>query len=208
MLPLMVAAIAGGLAAAHVLGRVGLRATVGGGLALTALSLTPVLTWGTEQHPVMLTVCFVGIGFGVEVALLAASDTIMASVPESRAGGAAAIEETAYELGAGLGIAVLGTITTIVYAPTLKTVPGIPAGLMAQARESLAAAAHVADETGAAGTALMSAARSAFVSALHSTIVVSVALLALTALAVALLLPRRIPTQACADAEEPDRVRT
>ncbi|MBX6385447.1 MAG: MFS transporter [Microbispora sp.] len=208
MLPLMLAAIAGGLAAAHVLGRIGLRATVGGGLALTALSLTPVLTWGTEQHPVMLTVCFVGIGFGVEVALLAASDTIMASVPESRAGGAAAIEETAYELGAGLGIAVLGTITTIVYAPTLKTVPGIPAGLMAQARESLAAAAHVADETGAAGTALMSAARSAFVSALHSTIVVSVALLALTALAVALLLPRRIPTQACADAEEPDRVRT
>ncbi|MEU8175987.1 MFS transporter [Microbispora hainanensis] len=208
MLPLMVAAIAGGLAAAHVLGRVGLRATVGGGLALTALSLTPVLAWGTEQHPVMLTACFVGIGFGVEVALLAASDTIMATVPESRAGGAAAIEETAYELGAGLGIAVLGTITTIVYAPSLASVPGIPAGLMAQARESLAAAAHVADETGAAGTALLEAARAAFVTALHSTIVVSVALLALTALAVALLLPRHVPTPASADAEEPDSVRT
>jgi len=208
MLPLMVAAIAGGLAAAHVLGRVGLRATVGGGLALTALSLTPVLTWGTEQHPVMLTACFVGIGFGVEVALLAASDTIMATVPESRAGGAAAIEETAYELGAGLGIAVLGTITTIVYAPSLASVPGIPAGLMAQARESLAAAAHVADETGAAGTALLEAARAAFVTALHSTIAVSVALLALTALAVALLLPRHVPTPASADAEESDSVRT
>lgn len=190
------------------LGRVGLRATVGGGLALTALSLTPVLTWGTEQHPVMLTACFVGIGFGVEVALLAASDTIMATVPESRAGGAAAIEETAYELGAGLGIAVLGTITTIVYAPSLANVPGIPAGLMAQARESLAAAAHVADETGAAGTALLEAARAAFVTALHSTIAVSVALLALTALAVALLLPRHVPTPASADAEESDSVRT
>ncbi|GGO03832.1 MFS transporter [Microbispora rosea subsp. aerata] len=208
MLPLMIAAITGGLAAAHVLGRIGLRATVGGGLALTALSLTPVLTWGTEQHPVMLAVCFVGIGFGVEVALLAASDTIMASVPESRAGGAAAIEETAYELGAGLGIAVLGTITTIVYAPSLGTVPGIPPGLMAQARESLAAAAHVADETGPAGAALLDAARTAFVTALHSTIVVSVALLALTALAVALLLPRRVPTPAGADTEEPGRVRT
>ncbi len=208
MLPLMVAAIAGGLAAAHVLGRVGLRATVGGGLALTALSLTPVLTWGTEQHPVMLAVCFVGIGFGVEVALLAASDTIMATVPESRAGGAAAIEETAYELGAGLGIAVLGTITTIVYAPSLTSVPGIPAGLMAQARESLAAAAHVADETGATGAALLDAARAAFVTALHSTIVVSVALLALTALAVALLLPRHVPTPASADAEESGGVRT
>ncbi|GLW20762.1 MFS transporter [Microbispora amethystogenes] len=191
MLPLMVAAVAGGLAAAHVLGRIGLRATVGGGLALTALSLAPVLTWGTEQHPVMLIACFAGIGFGVEVALLAASDTIMASAPESRAGGAAAIEETAYELGAGLGIAVLGTITTIVYAPSLGTVPGVPSGLMTQARESLAAAAHVAGKAGGVtGDALLAAARAAFVTALHSTVVVSVALLALTALAVALLLPR------------------
>ncbi|MCT9931108.1 MFS transporter [Planotetraspora sp. A-T 1434] len=191
MLPLMVAAIAGGLAAAHVLRRIGLRATMSGGLALTALSLAPVLTWGVEQHSAMLTVSFVGIGFGVEVALLAASDTIMASVPESRAGGAAAIEETAYELGAGLGIAVLGTITTVVYAPALGVIPGVPGLLMAQARESLAAAAHVAAETGgAAGPALLDAARVAFVTALHSTVVVSVALLSLTALAVAVLIPR------------------
>ncbi|WP_203976534.1 MFS transporter [Planotetraspora silvatica] len=195
MLPLMVAAIAGGLAAAHVLQRIGLRATTTGGLALTALSLIPVLSWGVEQHPVMLTLCFVGIGFGVEVALLAASDTIMASTPESRAGGAAAIEETAYELGAGLGIAVLGTITAIVYAPSLATVPGVPEPLMAEARESLAAAAHVATETGStAGPELLSAARVAFVTALHSTVVVSVALLCLTALAVAVLIPRSGPS--------------
>src|SRR5690606_14570464 len=164
MLPLMIAAIAGGLAAAHVLQRIGIRATIGGGLALTAVSLTPVLTWGTEPHPTMLTVCFVGIGFGVEVALPGASAVIMSSVPGSRAGGAAALEETAYELGAGLGIAVLGTITTIVYAPALGTVAGVPEPLMAQARESLASAAHVATEAGGAThEALLDAARAAFV---------------------------------------------
>ncbi|GIH70140.1 MFS transporter [Sphaerimonospora thailandensis] len=203
MLPLMIAAIAGGLAAAHVLQRAGVRATISGGLALTALSLTPVLTWGTEPHPVLLTLCFVGIGFGVEVALLGASDVIMASAPESRAGGAAAIEETAYELGAGLGVAVLGTITAIVYAPALGTVAGVPDRLMAQARESLASAAHVASETahdGSANEALLNAARSAFVTALHSTVLVSVAMLALTSLAVAVLVPRP-PT-----AEEPQHV--
>jgi DHA2 family multidrug resistance protein-like MFS transporter len=194
MLPLMVAAIAGGLTAAHVLRRIGLRATVSGGLTLTALSLTPVLTWGGEQHQAMLAVCFVGIGFGVEVALLAASDTIMSSVSEARAGGAAAIEETAYELGAGLGIAVLGTITTMVYAPALGTVSGVPDPMMGEARESLAAAAHVAHETGGiTGAALMDAARAAFVTALHSTIVVSVTMLSLLALAVAVLIPRSAP---------------
>ncbi|MEV4394349.1 MFS transporter [Nonomuraea sp. NPDC049607] len=191
MLPLVLSAITGGLAAAHLLPRIGMRATMSGGLGLVALALTPTLSWGVEGHPVMLAVCFVGIGFGVQVALLAASDTIMSSVPESRAGGAAAIEETAYELGAGLGVAVLGTITTIAYAPALPAVPGVSAGGMDQARQSLAGAAHVAREIGGStGDALLDAARWAFVNALHTTVVVSVVLLSLTAVAVAMLLSR------------------
>jgi DHA2 family multidrug resistance protein-like MFS transporter len=191
MLPLVLSAVVGGLAAAHILPRLGMRATMSGGLALVALALTPTLTWGVEGHPVMLAVCFVGIGFGVQVALLAASDTIMAAATESQAGGAAAIEETAYELGAGLGVAVLGTITTIVYAPGLPSVPGVPEGGMDKARQSLAAAAHVADEVGgSAGGALLDAARWAFVNALHTTVVVSVVLLGLTAAVVAMLLSR------------------
>ncbi|HUR01257.1 MAG TPA: MFS transporter [Nonomuraea sp.] len=191
MLPLVISAISGGLAAAHILPKIGMRATMSGGLGLVALALTPTLTWGVEAHPVMLTLCFVGIGFGVQVALLAASDTIMSSAPESHAGGAAAIEETAYELGAGLGVAVLGTITTIAYAPALPAVPGVSDGGMDEARQSLASAAHVADEIGGgAGGALLDAARWAFVNALHTTVVVSVVLLSLTALAVATLLRR------------------
>lgn len=191
MLPLVLSAVAGGLAAAHILPRLGMRATMSGGLGLVALALTPTLGWGVEGHPVMLAICFVGIGFGVQVALLAASDTIMSSVPESHAGGAAAIEETAYELGAGMGVAVLGTITTVVYAPALQPVPGVPQGAMEQARQSLAGAAHVAGEVGgSAGGALLSAAQWAFVNALHTTVVVSVVLLSLTAVAVAML-PRR-----------------
>ncbi len=192
MLPLMIASVAGGLAGARLLHRFGLRATMSGGLALTTLSLLPTLTWGTEPHALTLALCFVGIGFGIQVTLLAASDTIMSSAPESRAGGAAAIEETAYELGAGLGVAVLGTVTTIVYAPSLASVPGVPADLMTLARQSLAAAGHVAQEIGGGtGAALLSAARVAFIGGLHSTIMVSVLLLGALAVAVALLLPRR-----------------
>ncbi|MBG0830589.1 MFS transporter [Planomonospora sp. ID67723] len=191
MLPLMAASVAGGLAGAHLLRRFGLRATMGGGLALTALSLAPTLAWGTERHGLELTLCFVGIGFGIQVALLAASDTIMSSTSEARAGGAAAVEETAYELGAGLGVAVLGTITTAVYAPAVPPVAGVSAESMAQARQSLAAAAHVADEIGGVpGAALLQEARLAFVAGLHSSIVVSVLLLGAIA-AVAFLVPRR-----------------
>jgi len=192
MLPLMIAAIAGGLAGARLLRWFGLRATMGGGLALTALSLAPTLTWHTEGHPVALTLCFIGIGFGIQVTLLAASDTIMSSTPEAHAGSAAAIEETAYELGAGLGVAVLGTVTTAAYAPSLPPVHGVAPAMMEQARQSLASAAHVAQEIGGGvGDALLAAARVAFVSGLHTTVAVSVFLLAATALAVTLLVPHR-----------------
>ncbi|WP_433241698.1 MFS transporter [Streptosporangium sp. CA-135522] len=192
MLPLMIAAIVGGLAGARLLHRAGLRATMSGGLALTTLSLLPPLGWGTEPHPLVLALCFVGIGFGIQVSLLAASDTIMSSTPEARAGGAAAIEETAYELGAGLGVAILGTITTIVYAPSLASVSGVSPELMTLARQSLASAAHAAQEIGGVtGVTLLDAARIAFVSGLHTTIMVSVFLLGATATAVALLVPRR-----------------
>jgi DHA2 family multidrug resistance protein-like MFS transporter len=125
----------------------------------------------------------------VQVALLAASDTIMSATPEAQAGGAAAIEETAYELGAGLGVAVLGTITTMVYSPSLPRVPGVSDSGMDQARQSLAGAAHVAREIGGrTGSTLLDAARWAFVDALHTTVAVSVVLLSLTAVAVAMLL--------------------
>jgi Sugar phosphate permease len=200
MLPLMVAAIAGGLAAAHVLRRAGLRATMSGGLALTALALAPTLTWGAEVHPMMLTACFAGVGFGIEVALLAASDMIMAAAPERQAGGAAAIEETAYELGAGLGVAVLGTITTIQYAPALRAVAGLAPGTLAEARESLASAAYLAERIGGtAGAALLRAARTAFVDALHGTVVASILLLTATAIAAAILVPGRTGDQADRD---------
>lgn len=189
MLPLVLSAVAGGLAAARLLPRIGLRATMSGGLGLVAVALTPTLAWGVEKHPVMLAICFVGIGFGVQTALLAASDTIMSATPEAQAGGAAAIEETAYELGAGLGVAVLGTITTMVYSPALPSVPGVSDSGMDQARQSLAGAAHVAREIGGrTGDTLLDAARWAFVDALHTTVAVSVVLLTLTAVAVAMLL--------------------
>ena len=88
-------------------------------------------------------------------------------------------------------MAVLGTITTIVYAPGLPPVPGVPESGMDEARQSLASAAHVAEQIGGqTGGALLDAARWAFVNALHTTVVVSVVLLSLTAVLVAMLLRR------------------
>ena len=54
---------------------------------------------------------------------------ILSSVPKEQAGAASAVSETAYELGAALGIAVLGSIVTGVYRDFAA-----PAGVAAHAR--------------------------------------------------------------------------
>ena len=52
------------------------------------------------------------LGFSVASALLASSSAIMAAAPKEKAAAAGAIETMAYELGAGLGIALFGLILT------------------------------------------------------------------------------------------------
>jgi DHA2 family multidrug resistance protein-like MFS transporter len=54
-----------------------------------------------------------GIGFGISFSLVA--DTAVGAVPESRAGAAGAIAETSNEVGNALGIALLGSLSTLVF---------------------------------------------------------------------------------------------
>jgi DHA2 family multidrug resistance protein-like MFS transporter len=52
------------------------------------------------------------VGAGAGFSFTVTADVILSSVPPARAGAASAVSETAYELGAALGIAVLGSIVT------------------------------------------------------------------------------------------------
>ena len=54
-----------------------------------------------------------GIGFGISFSLVA--DTAVGAVPESRAGAAGAVAETSNEIGNALGIALLGSVLTVVF---------------------------------------------------------------------------------------------
>jgi DHA2 family multidrug resistance protein-like MFS transporter len=117
---------------------------------------------------------------------------MLSEAPADRAGGAAAIGETSYQLGAGMGIALLGSVMNAAYAPGLAKLSGagVPAEASAAASHSLGEAYQVASQLGGPlGGVLRSAARHAFIDGLHVTLLVSAGLLLLGALA-ALRLPR------------------
>ncbi|MFF9912825.1 MFS transporter [Streptomyces sp. NPDC013457] len=190
LLPLTFAAMAAGATGSYTLRRIGPRRMVGWGFVLTAAAVLLLVLMGQNDRPLLLTCGFVLLGFGLQTTLFSAYESMLSEAPPESAGGAAAIGETSYQLGAGMGIALLGSVMNAAYAPGLAAVPGVPAAASEAAANSLGEAYKVADQLGGtAGPALYHAARHAFVGGLHVTLFVSAALLLLGAL-MALRLPR------------------
>ncbi|MGW4032228.1 MFS transporter [Streptomyces sp. NPDC004838] len=199
LLPLTFAAMAAGATGTYTLRRIGPRRMVGWGFVLTAVAVLLLLLMGEHDRPLLLTAGFVLLGFGLQTTLFAAYESMLSEAPPEHAGGAAAIGETSYQLGAGMGIALLGSVMNAAYAPALLGLAGVPRSAGTAASHSLGEAYQVSDRLGgAAGEMLRATARHSFVHGLHVTLLVSAGLLLLGALA-ALRLPKIMECPAAAE---------
>ncbi|MFJ7233038.1 MFS transporter [Streptomyces tendae] len=161
-LPAAVGAVVAGLIAGRAARRFSVRAVVAGGLAAVGLALAALTVIGQHTGYPLLGAALLVVGLGAGFAFTVTADVILSSVPGEQAGAASAVSETAYELGAALGIAVLGSIVTGVY----RDFTG-PAGTPDAAHESLGGAVEAAAHLpGPAGQALLDSARQAFVDGL------------------------------------------
>ncbi|MEE1752429.1 MFS transporter [Streptomyces sp. SP18CS02] len=202
LLPLTFAAMAAGATGSSTLRRIGPRRMVGWGFVLTAGAVLLLVLMGQHDRPLLLTTGFVLLGFGLQTTLFGAYESMLSEAPAKSAGGAAAIGETSYQLGAGMGIALLGSVMNAAYSPRLAAVAGVPGEAGSAAANSLGEAYQVAARLGGpAGDALRTAARHAFVHGLHVTLFVSAGLLLLGAL-MALRLPRTMECPVGPDAED------
>uniref|UniRef100_A0AAU3H0X5 MFS transporter n=1 Tax=Streptomyces sp. NBC_01401 TaxID=2903854 RepID=A0AAU3H0X5_9ACTN len=187
-LPAAVGAVTAGLSAGKVARRYSVRSVVAGGLGAIGVSLAVVTVIHKETGYPLIGVLLLVVGVGAGFAFTVTSDVILSSVPKEQAGSASAVSETAYELGAALGIALLGSIVTGVYLG-FGTPTGISADSAAAAHESLGGAVetaqhlppHLADE-------LVVAAQEAFVNGLRVSAAVGAVVLLATAVAAWFLL--------------------
>ncbi|MEU9374934.1 MFS transporter [Streptomyces sp. NPDC048255] len=201
LLPLTFAAMAAGATGSYTLARIGPRTMVSLGFVLTAFAVLLLTLMGQQDRPVLLTVGFVLLGFGLQTTLFAAYESMLSEAPAATAGAAASIGETSYQLGAGMGIALLGSVMNAAYAPGLAHVAGVSEADSAGAANSLGEAYQIAAHLGgAAGESLYAAARHSFVQGLHVTLVVSAALL-LAGAVMALKLPRAMECEVSAEGE-------
>jgi DHA2 family multidrug resistance protein-like MFS transporter len=158
-------------------------------LSLVAYASIAVIGGGATTLSLILAFCVLGAGIGAAETL--SNDLIISSVPADKAGAASGVSETAYELGAVLGTAVLGSILTASYRSTVVIPESVTGSDATAARETLGGAVEVASTLpGAVGDSLLDSARAAFDSGVVVTSWVAAALMAV-AIAVTLVTLRK-----------------
>ncbi|MCZ2830682.1 MFS transporter [Modestobacter sp. VKM Ac-2986] len=183
-LPLTIAAVAVVAIVAPLVARLGLGRTLGLALLVAAAGMAVLAVAEGAAGYAWLAVGLVIVGLGIGVTFTTATDAVLGAVPPRRAGAASALSEMSYELGIALGIALLGTLHTLVYRAALPDLTALPPAEAGAARESLATASAAAldDE-------LLTAARTAFGSAMQVTSAIAAVLLVVAAVVAWRLVP-------------------
>ena len=125
------------------------------------------------------------LGLGIGIAETLSVDAIVSAARPEKAGAASSVAETAYEVGVALGIALLGSLMTVLYRFHLVYPSDSDPGLVEAARESLASAVAGLP----AGSAELAVAREAFISAMQTTTYIAGALVAIAAVVAFVLIP-------------------
>lgn len=115
LVPGLVATIVAGLVAVRLVRHLAPHRLISASFVLSAAGYAIAAFVGSVPTTVTIMVAFVVLGVGIGIAETLTNDLIISSVPPHKSGAASAISETAYEVGAVLGTAVLGGILTATY---------------------------------------------------------------------------------------------
>jgi DHA2 family multidrug resistance protein-like MFS transporter len=200
-MPATIASIAVIAIVGFILAKLGLGRAIAAGLLIGAIGLAGLgVTEGWTSFLGMgISLAIIGLGIGIAMTL--ATDAVVSVAPPARAGAAASIAETAYELGVALGIGVLGSIQTAVYRANLQ----IPAGTSASDANSLMdSLASAAATLGGKNAELLAVAQSAFTHGVQVTAYIAAALLVVAAFVAWWLIPSTVPagTHSTTESEE------
>ncbi|MFE7133135.1 MFS transporter [Streptomyces sp. NPDC057638] len=189
LMPLAAANAIGALTAPWVANRWGHRGALTTALLLFAVAYAVIAAVGDTDHYDLLLPSLLAAGYGAGIVMTLGADAIMSAARPERSGEAAAIQETSFELGAGLGVAVLGTVMAVAYRTGMPPVPGLGPGERAITSESFAAAEDLGSLLPpATAEAVLDAARRAYDHGFTLVAVIATIVLVITAALVAVLL--------------------
>jgi Na+/melibiose symporter-like transporter len=157
--------------------RYGHRLVGGIGLAASAVGFGLFATLGTDSGFWSFLGITAIISVGAALAMTPATNAIVASLPRAKQGVASAVNDTARELGAAFGVAVLGSAFNTGYRNAIDNdLAGLPIDVARQAREAPAIAVQLASRI-PGGQALADAAREAFATGMRYAVLLGMVML-------------------------------
>ena len=195
LVPAALGMLVGTGAGAHMNATFGGRVTIATGTVIAAAGVAVQAAFidGSSYVPTGVGLLLFGLGAGI--AMPAATDLIMATLPPARAGVGSAVNDTVRELGGALGVAVIGSIAATNYSASVRSEltrhPDITDHVRHLLTDNVGSAVHTSGQLGANGAEIASIARTAFVNSMSVSLWVAVGL-AVTATVIAVVhLPRR-----------------
>jgi EmrB/QacA subfamily drug resistance transporter len=167
--------------------RFGARRICVSGLVLVALGLVIISRVTPNSSYLVMLAGLIPLGVGMGAAMTPATSAITEAVPQAQQGVGSALNDLSREVGGALGTAVIGSIVTGVYRSSLR-LPGVPATVVAEARQSFAIAIHAGGPTGVR-------ARVAFVDGINTGLLYAAGAAIIAAISVAILLRKKTGTR-------------
>jgi MFS family permease len=195
ILPVATMIAVGSVVGVILAGKVGTRRVVMTGLTFLGFAFGWISLSSTfmPYHWIVLQMMFMGLGLGLTTA--PATESILSVLPAAKAGVGSAVNDATREAGGTLGVAVLGSIFTSLYASHLgsSSFGTQSAGVIRSSKESVAAALGVVGRSAAQHDVLLDAVRSSFMSGFRVACLVGAIICWLGAVG-ASALPGRLPS--------------
>jgi len=201
LVPMAVLVTIGSILSARLVGRLGLKVAVGGSILLAAVGLFFLSRLATADAPyAIIALALIVFTTGLGLAMPPATAAVMSSVPINKAGIGSAMNDTTRQLGAALGVVVLGSIMNSVYLSQIERLKYLPllAHLPAQVLNATSLGvqeAHVAAQSITdphIAQMVTDAANAAFVSGMAAAMLVGAVILVVASVLTFALLPVKV----------------
>jgi EmrB/QacA subfamily drug resistance transporter len=194
LVPAALGMLLGTGAGAHLAAMHGGRVAVAAGTLIGASGVAVQAAFADGGSYVPTGVGLLLFGLGAGIAMPAATEMIMATLPPARAGVGSAVNDTVREFGGALGVAVIGSIAATSYASTMRAeldgISSLDQVDRSMITDNVGAAIETSRQLGPRGDQIATAARTAFVDSMSHSLWIAAGL-AVCAMIVALTqLPR------------------
>jgi EmrB/QacA subfamily drug resistance transporter len=153
LLPVAASVAVASVAGTRLAVRIGNKVIVSAGLALLGLAML----WTSRDSQATSFIILAGqevvLGTGLGLTQAPAAEAVLGAVPVGKAGIASAVNGSTRLFGGTLGVAIIGSVASSLYASRLLATlpPGLPASVVATAKGSVGGAALAAQQLSAAG---------------------------------------------------------